>query len=76
MDQSQLTVNKIIQSRHEDYIIAGLAALAITIHVAESALPSPLPGVKPGLANVVTLVALLMFGWRVAAWEAFLRVLV
>lgn len=69
-------MNKTIQSRREDFIIAGLAALAITIHVAESALPSPLPGVKPGLANVVTLVALLMFGWRVAAWVAFLRVLV
>jgi heptaprenyl diphosphate synthase len=69
-------VNKIIQSRRDDVIVAGLAALAITIHVAESALPSPLPGVKPGLANVVTLVALLMFGWGVAAWVAGLRVLV
>ena len=56
-----------MESRREDYIVAGLAALAITIHVAESALPSPMPGVKPGLANVITLVALTMFGWRVAA---------
>ena len=65
-----------MQSRRDDIVIAGLAALAITIHVAESALPSPLPGVKPGLANVITLVALLMYGWRVAAWVAGLRVLV
>jgi heptaprenyl diphosphate synthase len=65
-----------MQSHRDDYIIAGLAALAITIHIAESALPSPLPGVKPGLANVITLVALLLFGWKVAAWVAFLRVLV
>jgi len=69
-------VSKVIQSHRDDFIVAGLAALAITIHVAESALPSPLPGVKPGLANVVTLVALTLFGWRVAAWVAFLRVLV
>lgn len=68
--------NKVIEGHRDDFIVAGLAALAITIHVAESALPSPLPGVKPGLANVVTLVALTMFGWRVAAWVAFLRVLV
>ena len=65
-----------MESHRDDFVVAGLAALAITIHVAESALPSPLPGVKPGLANVVTLVALTMFGWRVAAWVAFLRVLV
>ena len=69
-------MNKTIQSHRDDYIVAALAALAITIHIAESALPSPLPGIKPGLANVITLVALLMFGWRVAAWVAFLRVLV
>lgn len=69
-------VTQILVSRRDDLIIAALAALAITIHVAESALPSPLPGVKPGLANVITLVALMMFGWRVAAWVAFLRVLV
>ena len=67
---------KIIVSRQDDWIIAALAALAITIHVAESALPSPLPGIKPGLANVVTLAALVLFGWKVAAWVAMLRVLV
>lgn len=64
-----------IQATREDQRIAWLAALAITIHVAESALPSPLPGVKPGLANVVTLMALLMFGWRVALWVGLLRVI-
>jgi heptaprenyl diphosphate synthase len=69
-------VKQVIKSRRDDVIIAALAALAITIHVAESALPSPLPGVKPGLANVITLVALMMFGWKTAAWVAALRVLV
>ena len=39
-------------------------------------LPSPIPGVKPGLANVVTVLALLHFGWRIAAWVTLLRVLV
>lgn len=60
----------------EDQRIAWLAALAICIHIVESALPSPLPGVKPGLANVVTVVTLVMFGWRTACWVAMLRVLV
>ncbi len=60
----------------EDHRIAALAALAITIHILETALPMPLPGVKPGLANVVTVCALLLYGWRVAAWVAGLRILV
>jgi heptaprenyl diphosphate synthase len=60
----------------EDHTIAWLTALAITIHVAESALPSPLPGIKPGLANVVTIAVLIRFGWVAAAWVSLLRVLV
>ena len=59
-----------------DYRIAGFAALAIVIHVAEAALPSPLPGIKPGLANVITVLVLLRWGWREAAWVALLRILV
>lgn len=60
----------------EDTRIARLAALAVTIHIAESALPSPLPGIKPGLANVITLLVLFEFGLRTAAWVSLLRVLV
>lgn len=67
---------RIIQTSHDDHLVAGLAALAITIHIAESALPSPLPGIKPGLANVVTLLVLCRYGWRMAAWVSLLRVLV
>jgi heptaprenyl diphosphate synthase len=59
----------------EDRQIAHLAALAIGLAVAEAAIPSPLPGVKPGLANIVTLVVLARFGWRVAAWVSLLRVI-
>lgn len=60
----------------DDYRIAWLAALAIAIHIAESVLPSPLPGVKPGLANVVTIAVLLLYGWRAAVWVGLLRVIV
>ncbi len=60
----------------EDRLIAGFAALAIAIHILEAAFPSPLPGIKPGLANVVTLVVYLRHGLRIAAWVAGLRVLV
>jgi len=59
-----------------DRLIAGFAALAIVIHILEAALPSPLPGIKPGLANVITLIVLLRYDWVMAAQVALLRVLV
>ena len=58
-----------------DRRIARYAAAAIALTVAEAALPSPLPGVKPGLANIVVLLVLMRHGWRDAAWVALLRVL-
>lgn len=64
-----------IQCTREDMRIAYLAALAIVIHLAEAALPSALPGLKPGLANVITLAVLCSMGWRAAAWVSVLRVL-
>jgi heptaprenyl diphosphate synthase len=58
----------------DDHRIARLAAFAIGLSLAEAALPSPLPGVKPGLANIITLLVLQRFGWRAAAWVSLLRV--
>ena len=49
-------------------LTAALAAVALTIFVAESQLPPvvPIPGVKLGLANIVTLVAMAVLGRREA----------
>ena len=58
----------------DDYRIARYAAAAIALSVAETALPSPLPGIKPGLANIIVLVVLVRHGWRDAAWVSLLRV--
>lgn len=65
----------ILRPSAEDHRIARLAAAAIGLTLAEAAIPSPLPGVKPGLANIVTLMVLARFGWRTAAWVSVLRVL-
>lgn len=59
----------------DDHRIARLTAAAIAIALVESAVPSPLPGVKPGLANIVTLLVLLRYDWATAAWVTLLRVL-
>ena len=63
-----------IQPTPDDGRIARLAAAAIVLSVAEAAIPLPLPGVKPGLANIVILVVLMKWGWRDAVWVALLRV--
>ncbi|MCZ6719784.1 MAG: Gx transporter family protein [Gammaproteobacteria bacterium] len=64
----------VLQPTRDDLRIAWLTALAVSIHLLESALPSPLPGVKPGLANVITVAVLIYFGWAMAAWISLLRV--
>lgn len=64
-----------IATTREDLQIAWLTALAITIHLAESTLPTLIPGIKPGLANIITIVVLVRYGWSTAAWVVFLRVL-
>lgn len=58
----------------EDHRIARLAAAAIGLSLVDAAIPLPLPGVKPGLANIVVLIVLLRFGWKTAAWVSLLRV--
>lgn len=59
----------------DDHRIARMAAAAIGLSLIDAVIPSPLPGVKPGLANIVTLMVLVRFGWREAVWVTLLRIL-
>lgn len=63
-----------IKTTLDDHRIAKLAAFAIALHMVEAVLPSPLPGVKPGIANIVTLYVLLKYDFATAAWVSILRV--
>ena len=63
-----------IQTTLDDHRVAKLAALAIGLHLVEAVLPSPMPGVKPGLANIVTLFVLYRFDFATAGWVSLLRV--
>ncbi len=53
-----------------------LVALALALHLLEAQIPSPLPWVRPGLANVMTLIALLTCGWRAGLLVMLLRVVI
>jgi heptaprenyl diphosphate synthase len=65
-----------LSTTQDDHRIAWLTAAAVLIHLFESAIPTFLPGLKPGLANIVVITVLVMYGWRTAAWVSILRVLV
>lgn len=59
-----------------DAQIAGFAAIAVLVHLVEAGIPSPVPGIKPGLANVITLIVWARWGLVSALWVTGLRVLV
>ena len=54
-----------------------LTALALIIYIVEAQLPpiAPIPGIKLGLANIITLIALYMFGPKEAFTVLFLRII-
>lgn len=56
-------------------IIAMLVAQAAVLHFLESLLPNPIPipGVKLGLANIITLIALVVFDFKTALNITVLR---
>ena len=57
--------------------LALLVAMGTTLHLVEGmlAIPLPVPGVKPGLANIVTLLAIYLYGFRDGLTVAIMRVL-
>jgi heptaprenyl diphosphate synthase len=55
------------------YQIALLVALSCVLQISESMIPHPVPGLRLGLANMITLLALVMLGFRPALEIALLR---
>lgn len=53
--------------------IALLIALACVLQISESLIPHPIPGLRLGLANMLTLIALVMLGFGYAMEVAILR---
>ena len=60
--------------KDQDRRIAHYTAAAITLSLIDLSIPTPIAGIKPGLANIVVLVCLDRFGWKMAAWVALLRI--
>ncbi|EIW17017.1 MULTISPECIES: Gx transporter family protein [Pelosinus] len=57
-------------------LMALFVAIASVLHIVESwiPLPLPIPGIKLGLANIVSLITIATFGWREAIYVVVIRV--
>ncbi len=60
--------------REDQYRIAVLAAYAIALSGFESLIPTPIPWLRLGLANIITLAALFLYGFRTAMTVTLIRV--
>ena len=59
----------------DKYRIAVLSAYALVLHGFEAVLPMPIPWLKLGLANIITVIALLLFNFRIAMTVTLIRVI-
>ncbi|MBI5101218.1 MAG: Gx transporter family protein [Nitrospirae bacterium] len=59
----------------DKYRIAVLSAYALVLHGFEAVLPMPVPWLKLGLANIITVVALFLFDFRTAFTVTLIRVI-
>ncbi|MBI5025374.1 MAG: Gx transporter family protein [Nitrospirae bacterium] len=56
--------------------IALLSAYAIVLHSLEALIPTPIPWLRLGLANIITLATLIMHGFRAGMMVTLIRVFV
>jgi heptaprenyl diphosphate synthase len=56
-----------------NYTIALFVALACVLQISESLIPHPIPGLRLGLANILTLAALVILGFRSALEITLMR---
>ena len=59
-----------------DHQIAKLSAIAVALSLIEFFFPSPIPGVKPGIANIIILYTIFKFDLKMAIWVSIIRVFV
>ena len=60
---------------HRITILSLIVALGVVLHRLETLIPLPSPWIKLGLANVMTLITLIFFGFRDAVTVTLLRIM-
>lgn len=67
---------KISMQLQDKYRVALLSAYALVLHGFETLVPTPIPWLRIGLANIITLVALVLYGFRIAMMVTLIRVMI
>jgi heptaprenyl diphosphate synthase len=64
-----------MNSTRKMVLLSVLVSQALVLHVIERMIPVPvpIPGIKLGLANVISLFTIIIFGWKEATLVVFLR---
>jgi heptaprenyl diphosphate synthase len=62
--------------QQDKYRIALLSAYALALHGFESLIPMPIPWLRIGLANIITITAFILLGFRAALMVTLVRVVV
>lgn len=70
-----LTKAEQLMQLQDKYRIAVLSAYALALHGFEGLLPTPVPWLRLGLANIITLTTLLLYGFRAAMMVTLIRVM-
>lgn len=65
-----------MKETREMVLLALLVALAIVLRGLETLIPNPLPWIRIGLANIMTLLAILLFGLKSGLLLTILRVFI
>lgn len=70
-----IILKKILMQSQDKHRVALLSAYALALHGFEILIPTPIPWLRLGLANIITLVALLLYGFRTAMMVTLIRVI-
>ncbi len=60
----------------DKYRIAMLSAYALALHGFESLIPMPIPWIRVGIANIITVTTFILFGFRAAMMVTLVRVFI
>lgn len=64
------------QNHSENFHIALLSAYAIGLHSIEALIPTPIPWLRVGLSNIITLTTLLLYGLKAGMTVTLIRIFV
>ncbi|MBI4838476.1 MAG: Gx transporter family protein [Nitrospirae bacterium] len=62
------------QNKIDTFHIALLSAYAVGLHGIEALIPTPVPWLRIGLANIITLTTLLLYGFRAGMTVTLIRI--